>query len=87
MIQHFWVLTDARSQKMNEWCELVRKYDLGLVVSAGSVDQWKDAILKLASDTEARSVKTANIEKIKPQYYWKRLVEPIFKYVTLKTAD
>ncbi|MCC5603685.1 methyltransferase domain-containing protein [Nostoc favosum] len=87
VLDYIWAGLPILMNEGDEWCELVRKHDLGLVVSGSSVDEWKDAILKLASDSEARSIKTANIEKIKPQYYWKRLVEPIVKYVRLETAD
>lgn len=87
VLDYIWAGLPILINEGDEWCELVRKQDLGLVVSGGSVDEWKDAILKLACDSDARNIKIANIQKVKTQYHWKKLVEPIVNYMTLRVDN
>lgn len=87
VLDYLWAGLPILINEGDEWAELVRRHDLGLVISSATVADWKDAILKLASDSKAMGRITANIEKLKPLYYWKRLVEPIVRYVTVESAD
>jgi glycosyltransferase involved in cell wall biosynthesis len=62
------------------FADLVQKENLGLVVASENVDELAAAILKLARDKELRRRMKQNIQKIKPDFYWDRVADPLVRY-------
>jgi len=81
VLDYIWTGLPILINQGDEWCELVRKHNLGVVVQGNSADDWENAITELAMNAEARQIKVDNIGKIKYKYEWNHLVEPIINYL------
>jgi glycosyltransferase involved in cell wall biosynthesis len=62
------------------FADLVQKENLGLVVASENVDDLAAAIVKLAQDKELRLRMRQNIQKIKPDFCWERVADPLVRY-------
>ncbi len=83
VLDYIWTGLPILINEGDEWCELVRRHNLGVVVPGNSADDWGNAIIELAANAEARQIKVDNIAQIQSQYQWNHLVEPIINYVKL----
>lgn len=56
---------------------LVKKEGLGLTVPSGDVERLTAALLELAGKQESRTRFVRNIQRIKPDFYWDKVTEPL----------
>jgi glycosyltransferase involved in cell wall biosynthesis/SAM-dependent methyltransferase len=67
----------------DESADLVERHNLGLVVPGRDAAAFRDAILALVRTPGLWSEKAANVERIRPRFYWTRVVEPVVRDVRL----
>lgn len=60
--------------------ELVEKEKLGIVVRSQNEDDIKNAILNLAAIKNPQKRMSRNVKKIKSQFYWEKVAEPLVQY-------
>lgn len=62
------------------FADLVREKNLGLVVPEGDVFALREAILKMASSPEIRTIMKKNLRLIKGDFAWEKVCEPLLTY-------
>ena len=60
--------------------ELIVAQQLGIVVAPGDVAQVQQAILKLADDREFAAQCRANIRRVREQFFWQRVTQPLLTF-------
>lgn len=64
----------------DHFAEIIQRENLGITVASGDQDELRKVILHLAEKPELRAEIAGRIEKVKQQYYWDKVVEPLIKY-------
>ena len=60
--------------------ELIIAQQLGIVVAPGDAAQVQQAILKLADDREFAAQCRANIRRVREQFFWQRVTQPLLTF-------
>jgi glycosyltransferase involved in cell wall biosynthesis len=63
------------------FAELVEKEGLGVVVPAGDVAALADALERILFDEELIASAKENIARVREQFYWDRVLEPLVQFV------
>jgi hypothetical protein len=84
LLEYLWGERPILMNEGDEWADTVRKHDLGIVIEGKEVADWKQSMLRLCQDFLLRARIRANLARMKPQFYWRQCIEPLYQYVMQK---
>jgi glycosyltransferase involved in cell wall biosynthesis len=81
ILDYFWAGLPTLTTEGDVLADLIRERDLGRALPVGDVDAWVGAIRELLdSPAVSRAVRT-NVEAVRPQFEWPRVVEPLAELI------
>ena len=81
ILDYIWAGRPILLNAGDESADLVERHNLGWVVPRRDAAAFRDAILALVRTPGLWSERAANAERIRPRFYWTRVVEPLVRNV------
>jgi len=80
LLDYIWAGLPIVTTRGDSMSELVEQYDLGKVVDYKDLEQVTEALLELLDTPALRGTYEPNFEKVRDQFTWERVVEPLIDF-------
>jgi hypothetical protein len=81
ILDYLWAELPMVVTEGDHFAELVQREELGIVVPANDVERLGDALEKIMFDEAFIARVKANIHRVRQDYYWDTVLEPLVKFV------
>jgi glycosyltransferase involved in cell wall biosynthesis len=83
LLDYFWAGLPTVATRGDVLSDLVEEANLGRAVAVGSVEDWTNAIEALLDDRGENARVRRNLEQVRQQFAWPRVVEPLVRLAAL----
>lgn len=83
ILDYLWAKLPTITSQGDYFADFIEKNHLGLTVPCEDVTALKEALQTLLNDQNLYRQMTQNIEKIKPLFFWEKVIEPLNIYLSL----
>jgi len=83
LLDYFWAGLPTIATKGDVLSDLIRERNLGRAVGFGEVSEWEAAIEELADDPTERDRVRRNVERVRSDFAWRNVVEPLARLASL----
>jgi glycosyltransferase involved in cell wall biosynthesis len=77
MLDYLWAGLPIIGTDGDYFADLIKKYDLGYIISQNDTEAAVQAIIHIIDYPENRERIRENIQKLRPQFYWEEVIKPI----------
>jgi glycosyltransferase involved in cell wall biosynthesis len=77
ILDNIWSCLPVIATEGDSFAELIAEKNLGIVVPYGSSEAIAEAIVRIVDNRETAKEMKHNLEKLRPEFYWERVVQPI----------
>lgn len=82
ILDYLWAGLPIIGTEGDYFADLIKKHDLGYVVRQNDVEGVRKAIINIIDSPEKQILMKENMARIRPQFYWEAVVNPIHVMIT-----
>lgn len=86
LLDYLWCALPMLVNDGDEWAEIVRTHDLGLVVECGNKELLEQALVRMATDEEMRARYRENGRHLAAEFTWERAARPLVEMLEPTTV-